>query len=280
MNEPNPTGKATILVVDDTPDHLTLVSNLLKNEYRVKIAIDGDIALKIAASDPPPDLILLDVTMPGMDGYEVCRRLKSSPATVHIPVIFLTARLDEADEMKGLALGAIDYITKPINPNILLARVKNHLVLKNLVDFLLDQNERDTAERIAGSLKDISGEIGPEGLQQLAGKLQLSIKASRLHGEDISRASQPSLVTQMVQEVKKEQHKTIMVNQQKLAAVCDHLEALLSNDDAEAINVMDANAELLDIAYPDHARKIDNSIRSFDYKAALVALRGATGTPV
>lgn len=280
MNEPNSTEKATILVVDDTPDHLTLVSNLLKSEYRVKVATDGDTALKIAASAPPPGLILLDISMPGMDGYEVCRRLKSSPATLHIPVIFLTDRLDEADEIKGLALGAIDYITKPVNPNILLARVKNHLVLKNLVEFLLDQNERETAERIAGSLKDISGEIGPEGLQQLAGKLQLSIKANRLHRQDISRAGQPTLISQMVQDVKEAQHRTVMVNQQKLAAVCDRLEALLSNDDAEAVNVMDANAELLDIAYPGHSRKIDNSIRSFDFKAALVALRGATGTPV
>ncbi|HEX5362947.1 MAG TPA: response regulator, partial [Gallionella sp.] len=213
-----------------------------------------------------------------MDGYDVCRRLKSSAATVNIPVIFLTARLDEADEMKGLALGAIDYITKPINPNILLARVRNHLLLKKLVDFLLDQNEQDTAERIARSLKDISGEIGPEGLQQLAEKLNLSIKSNRLHEEYRGQPAQPVLIAQSVQKIKAEQHKTIMVNQQKLKGVCDRLEELLRNDDAEALNVMDANAELLDIAYPDHSRKIDNSIRSFDFKAALVALRGATGT--
>jgi putative two-component system response regulator len=141
MRLPDPTEKATILVVDDTPDNLTLMSNLLKDDYRVRIANGGEKALHIAASDAPPDLILLDIMMPGMDGYEVCRQLKHEPRTMNIPVIFLTAKSEMEDEKKGLELGAVDYITKPISPPIVMARVKNHLALKVMADFLRDQNE-------------------------------------------------------------------------------------------------------------------------------------------
>jgi len=140
MDRPDFTEKATILVVDDTPENLALLNSLLKDDYKVKIANGGEKALKIAASDLPPDLILLDVMMPGMDGYEVCRRLKREPKTMNIPVIFLTARSEAEDEKKGLELGAADYITKPISPSIVMARVKNHLALKVMADFLRDQN--------------------------------------------------------------------------------------------------------------------------------------------
>ena len=130
----------TILVVDDTPDNLTLMSGLLKDLYRVKVANGGERALRIASSDPPPDLILLDIMMPEMDGYEVCRRLKDDPKTRDIPVIFLTAKSQVEDEARGLEMGAVDYITKPISPPIVLARVKNHLALKQMADFLRDKN--------------------------------------------------------------------------------------------------------------------------------------------
>ena len=133
--------KTTILVVDDTPDNLILMNNLLKGDYKVKIANGGENALKIAASDSPPGLILLDIMMPDMDGYEVCRQLKRNPKTMNIPVIFLTAKAEIEDEKKGLELGAVDYITKPISPPIVMARVKNHLALKAMADFLRDQNE-------------------------------------------------------------------------------------------------------------------------------------------
>ena len=138
--------KATILVVDDTPDNLALMSALLKNTYRVKVANHGDKGLRIATSVTPPDLILLDVMMPDIDGYEVCRRLKADPRTCHIPVIFLTARSEAEDEQKGLSLGAADYITKPISPPILLARVATQLTLKASSDFLRDRNDFLTAE--------------------------------------------------------------------------------------------------------------------------------------
>jgi putative two-component system response regulator len=134
-------NKSTILVVDDTADNLALMSNLLKDIYKVKVASSGEKALKIAASDSPPDLILLDIMMPGMDGYEVCQQLKRDPKTINIPVIFLTAKAEVEDERKGLELGAVDYITKPISPPIVMARVKNHLALNAMADFLRDQNE-------------------------------------------------------------------------------------------------------------------------------------------
>ena len=134
------TERQTLLIVDDTPDNITLLSGLLKNRYRIKVATEGERALKIAALDPPPDLILLDIMMPGMDGYEVCRRLKANPRTTGIPVIFLTAKVQVEDEEKGLKLGAVDYITKPISPPIVLARVETHLTLKNARQFLQDRN--------------------------------------------------------------------------------------------------------------------------------------------
>jgi putative two-component system response regulator len=133
--------KSTILIVDDTPDNIALLSSLLKSTYRTKAATTGEKVLQLAGSDNPPDLILLDIMMPSMDGYEVCRRLKQDPKTADIPVIFLTARAEVEDERKGLVLGAVDYITKPVSPPIVMARVRTHLQLKSARDFLKDKNE-------------------------------------------------------------------------------------------------------------------------------------------
>lgn len=147
---PLKSGRPTILVVDDTPDNLALMSGLLKDTYRVKLANHGEKALEIAAADPAPDLILLDIMMPGIDGYEVCARLKFNPATRDIPVIFLTAKAEIEDEKKGLDLGAVDYITKPVSPPIVMARVKAQLELKAAADFLRDKNnylEQEVARR-------------------------------------------------------------------------------------------------------------------------------------
>jgi putative two-component system response regulator len=140
----------TVLVVDDTTANLMLMNDLLNPLYTVKVASSGARALKIANSGTPPDLILLDIMMPEMDGYEVCRRLKSSPATRDVPVIFLTAKAETSDEQAGFALGAVDYITKPISPPIVLARVKTSLTLKAAADFLKDKNaflEQEVARR-------------------------------------------------------------------------------------------------------------------------------------
>ena len=119
-----------ILVVDDTPTNVAVVSGLLKDLFRTKIATNGEKALAIATAADKPDLILLDVMMPGMDGYEVCGRLKADPLTRDIPVIFLTAKIDSLDEEKGFEVGAVDYIHKPFSGPIVLARVKTQLALQ------------------------------------------------------------------------------------------------------------------------------------------------------
>ena len=116
-----------VLVVDDTPEILSLIHSHLSISYQVKSANNGRKGLRIARSDPPPDLILLDIMMPGMDGYEVCTELKADPKTRDIPVIFLTAKSEIENEERGFALGAMDYVTKPIGPSVLLARVKTQI---------------------------------------------------------------------------------------------------------------------------------------------------------
>jgi putative two-component system response regulator len=139
-------AKMTVLIVDDSSENIAVLSSLLRGFYRTKIATTGEKALQIALSNDPPDLVLLDIMMPGIDGYEVCRRLKTDKKTAHIPVIFLTAKTGIGDEEKGLELGAVDYIAKPISPPIVLARVKTHLQLKMVRDFFKDRSEFLEAE--------------------------------------------------------------------------------------------------------------------------------------
>lgn len=141
MNSP-----ATLLIVDDLPENLAALDDLLEPHYRVIAATSGLRALQLAASDSPPDLILLDVTMPGMDGYEVLTRLRADPSTRDIPVIFVTARDADLDEEHGLKLGAVDYITKPIRPAIVLARVLTQLENKQARDLLKNRNTWLAAE--------------------------------------------------------------------------------------------------------------------------------------
>ncbi len=121
--------KQSILVVDDTPDNITILSDVLAADYRIRVATSGEKALKIVYSDEPPDLILLDIMMPGLSGLEICRRLKANPDRRRIPIIFVTAMSSTEDEERGLELGAVDYITKPISPPIVKARVRTHLAL-------------------------------------------------------------------------------------------------------------------------------------------------------
>jgi len=121
--------KATILVVDDTPENIDVLSGVLKEEYKIKAALNGHVALKIANAEQKPDLILLDVMMPEIDGYEVCKILKSNPETASIPIIFVTAKSEVVDEQIGFSCGAVDYITKPISPSIVLARIKTQLAI-------------------------------------------------------------------------------------------------------------------------------------------------------
>ncbi len=120
--------KQTILVVDDSPENIDVLTAVLSPTYRVKAAINGEKGIKIAETTFP-DLILLDIMMPNIDGFEVCRRLKENPKTKQIPIVFVTAKIEAEDEMRGLSLGAVDYITKPISPPVVLVRVKTHLAL-------------------------------------------------------------------------------------------------------------------------------------------------------
>ena len=127
--------RQTVMIVDDTPANIEILSESLGDDYELFFATSGADALELIRADKP-DLILLDIMMPGMDGYQLCAILKEDPATRDIPIIFVTAMTGEEDEIKGLELGAIDYITKPISPHIVRARVKNHLELKRYRDLL------------------------------------------------------------------------------------------------------------------------------------------------
>ncbi|PZN76786.1 MAG: diguanylate cyclase response regulator [Candidatus Methylumidiphilus alinenensis] len=129
-------NKPIILVVDDAPVNVKVLTAALRQDYIIKVAVNGLDALASAKSEPYPDLILLDVMMPEMDGYEVLRLLKENPATSRIPVIFVTAKASAIDEEAGLNLGAIDYITKPISIPVTRARVRNHVALKLQADLL------------------------------------------------------------------------------------------------------------------------------------------------
>ena len=155
------TRQATLLVVDDAPDNLMLMSDLLRDTYDVRVADSGAAALEDIRLGVRPDLVLLDIMMPGMSGWEVCQALKEDPDTRDIPVMFLTALSASEDEERGLALGASDFITKPINPPVLRARVRTQLQVKAAADFLRDQNqflEAEVARRMSevAAVKDIT----------------------------------------------------------------------------------------------------------------------------
>ena len=152
-------GKVNLLVVDDTPENIDILSGILRKDYKVKAALNGMKALSIASQEPRPDLILLDIMMPEMDGYEVCEALKANPFTANIPVIFITAKSEEKDEELGLKLGAVDYITKPISPAIVLARVKTHLALYNQ-SLALEDKVRQRTEELHNTRLEIIERLG------------------------------------------------------------------------------------------------------------------------
>src|SRR5215469_9443594 len=149
--------KKTLLLVDDAPSNIQVVNSILKDLYRIRIATNGPKALELVKVAPPPDLILLDVLMPGMDGYEVCTRLKADPETKDIPVIFLTGQTETQDETRGFEVGAVDYIHKPFSPAVVKARVQTHLVLRGIREQLAQQllaiqKELETARLIQQSI--------------------------------------------------------------------------------------------------------------------------------
>ena len=121
------TDQKIILVVDDAPPNIHVVMGILKDRYQLRVATSGEKALSVAQKTPSPDLILLDVMMPEMDGYEVCRRLKADPATCDIPVLFVTGHADDEERSRGIALGAVGYLSKPLEPDVLLATIADAL---------------------------------------------------------------------------------------------------------------------------------------------------------
>jgi len=140
--------KQKVLIVDDAPENIRILMETLKEDYAVIAAVNGEKALQLAAANPVPDIILLDVVMPGMDGYTVCRRIKSDEKTGNIPVIFITGKSDESDERRGFELGAVDYITKPFSTDLVRARVRNHLALKRHQDRLEELVRERTSELV------------------------------------------------------------------------------------------------------------------------------------
>ncbi len=159
----------TVLIVDDIPENLSVLGELLQPYYRVRAANSGRRALQIARSAPVPDIILLDVMMPDMDGYEVLAELRQDPQTRHIPIIFVTAMDGTDDEEHGLDCGAVDYIAKPIRPAIVLARVRTQLELKHARDILRDQNsylESEVARRMTEN--QVIQEVSIHALARLA----------------------------------------------------------------------------------------------------------------
>jgi phosphoserine phosphatase RsbU/P len=169
--QPTPSAQKLILIVDDTPTNLGVVSGALTDTYKTKVATNGPKALALAAAEEKPDLILLDVVMPEMDGYEVCTRLKADPATREIPVIFLTGQTSVEDETRGFSVGGVDYVHKPFSPAIVKARVRSHILL------------REARAQLAKQLDALNAEL------EMAHQIQLSIlphELPKLPGLDIA----------------------------------------------------------------------------------------------
>jgi cyclic di-GMP phosphodiesterase len=172
-------ARPVILAVDDAEDLLALIGKALATEYEVRLASDGGEALTQAAASPQPDLILLDVEMPGATGFEICQLLKEDPATAHIPVIFLTGHVEPHEQIEGLDLGAVDYITKPVNAKLLMARVRIHLALAGRHA----QLERQVQERTA-QLEDARAQV----IRRLARAMEFHESAAA--GNRVQRVSQ------------------------------------------------------------------------------------------
>ncbi len=181
----DPSRKPTILAVDDSPANIDVVKEVLSADYLVQAAVDGNAALSIVAKQKP-DLILLDIIMPGVDGYDVCRQLKTNAASRDIPIIFLTVKDEDADEAHGLALGAVDYIVKPISPAILKERVKTHLTLRQVRQRLELQNEELlTAARLREDVDNIIRHDLKAPLSVIVGYPDLMMSAGNLTEEQV-----------------------------------------------------------------------------------------------
>jgi len=241
---PKAVVRPTILVVDDTPDNLHLLSHLFKDEYRVRLAHNGQKALDICCSDNPPDLVLLDIMMPDMDGFEVARRMREHPSAETIPVIFVTAMTGEDARMQGLSLGAVDFVTKPIDPEVLKPRVRNfmryvalHKQLQADYDGMLDAARlRDDVEHI--TRHDMKGPLaGVIGLvQSLA--------------EDAAMDSRQVKQLRMVEETALQ-----VLNMINLSTELFKIETGRFRLDAKPVKILDILARIVDISRATYAEK-------------------------
>ncbi|MBF0260608.1 MAG: response regulator [Magnetococcales bacterium] len=179
------TPTKTVLIVDDVSENLDILKEILAPCYRVQVATKGRLALKIAVSPTPPDLILLDVMMPEMDGYEVCRVLKQDVRTWDIPILFVTAKSKEENEIKGFDLGAADYLVKPVSPSIVRARVKTHLALHDQRKLLADQVAVRTAQLMIQNIE--LEEIRQEVIRQLGRAAEYRDNETGMHVMRMSR---------------------------------------------------------------------------------------------
>jgi sigma-B regulation protein RsbU (phosphoserine phosphatase) len=174
-------SRRRILIVDDAPENIQMLMGALRDEYSILAATSGEKALEVARKEPPPDLILLDVTMPGMDGYAVMEKLSRIDSTMKIPVMFVTARSEAGDEARGLELGAVDYITKPFNPDLVKARIRNQMELKRYRDDL----EETVAFRTRELLETTAAKEKLESELRVARSLQMAmIPPGRAVGEE------------------------------------------------------------------------------------------------
>ena len=188
--------KQKVLIVDDAPENIQVLMETLKDDYAITAATNGEKALKLVEGDAPPDIILLDIMMPEMDGYEVCNRLKTQKKTREIPIIFVTALDQEEDETFGLKLGAVDYITKPISPSIVRARVQTHLNLRNSQKKLQELVEQ-TLGGALGVLVDILSVANPTAFSR-ASRLKRHVN-ELMAASDLSRFWQIRLAATLSQ---------------------------------------------------------------------------------
>jgi serine phosphatase RsbU (regulator of sigma subunit) len=180
---PERAKKHKVLIVDDISENIQVLMGTLKDQYAIVAALNGEKALKMAAMEPQPDLILLDIMMPGMDGFEVCQRLKKHPATCEIPIIFLSALNDTLNKVKGFSLGAVDYISKPFQAEEVLVRVNTHLTMHRLSQEV--QAQRNQLECELKVVSELQRKLLPEKLPDIRGlKLAAHYETSRYAGGD------------------------------------------------------------------------------------------------
>lgn len=248
MTEPE--VKQTILIIDDVPDNIDVLKGILSSSYKVRAATSGEKGLAIAEKHKP-DLILLDIQMPGIDGYEVCERLKISDETKDIPVIFVTAHDEVEDETHGFKLGAVDYITKPVYPELVLARVEAHLALYERTCKL--KNEINIHVGELEKLRDIK-----DLLVGLVATLEPILKGLETRGKDkVELKSVPGLTIFDLQ--------------------LGRLKQLLATNDPEAVHSFDAlHAKLVTSFGKEMVDDVASYIEQHEYKSALALLNAVT----